>query len=305
MRKDGETLWNYLLIPEDYSTNHFNSLRLAMSLLVIWSHAFALYFGSEDTEPVSVILNGQYNAGNIAVRVFFIISGFLITISFLRSRSFFSYMRKRVARIYPGFVVAVTVCAFAVVPMFSTHVEMTLATVSRTIWKILLLRGVMPPSDVFAGNHLQAVNGALWSIPYEFWCYLAVAALGAFGLIYQRLFLLTSMLAIMTGKVILDLNGIKPSIPILDNITGFTYLWFSVAPCFIAGILAYLYRDKLPRSRVLAAILVLLFIGSAHTSTLLCDVLFPFVAAYLTFFIAFRVQTQSTTSMRLMSVSGR
>src|SRR5690606_26604709 len=98
---------------------------------------------------------------------------------------------------------------------------------------------------------------------------------------------LTSMLAIMTGKVILDLNGIKPSIPILDNITGFTYLWFSVAPCFIAGILAYLYRDKLPRSRVLAAILVLLFIGSAHTSTLLCDVLFPFVAAYLTFFIAF------------------
>lgn len=51
-------------------------------------------------------MGGHYNAGNVGVWVFFIISGFLITHSYVRSPDLLAYLRRRVARIHPGFIVA-------------------------------------------------------------------------------------------------------------------------------------------------------------------------------------------------------
>ena len=121
-----------LLIPADLDRNHFNSLRLFFALAVIWSHCFGIYYGSEANEPVSLLLAGAFNSGNIAVRAFFMISGFLITISFVRSQSWQSYLRKRVLRIYPGFIVCVLIWAFVVVPLFSEHVDLSAREIGRT-----------------------------------------------------------------------------------------------------------------------------------------------------------------------------
>lgn len=98
--------------------NNFNTLRLALALLVVWSHSFAIHLGSEESEWVSLLLGGVYNAGNLAVMGFFIISGFLISESWQRSRSLRSYLSKRVRRIYPGYMVATTICALIVAPLF-------------------------------------------------------------------------------------------------------------------------------------------------------------------------------------------
>src|SRR4051794_23283701 len=96
--------------------NNFDAIRLSMALLVVWSHSFGIHLGSEDTEWISRLLNGRYNAGNIGVMAFFVISGFLIMQSWERSRSARSYFEKRVRRIYPGYLVATTICAFLVAP---------------------------------------------------------------------------------------------------------------------------------------------------------------------------------------------
>lgn len=98
-----------MLIPADADAmrrNNFDAIRLAMALLVIWSHCFAIYYGSEANEPISRLMGGHYNAGNVGVWVFFIISGFLITHSYVRSPDLLAYLRRRVARIHPGFIVA-------------------------------------------------------------------------------------------------------------------------------------------------------------------------------------------------------
>ena len=84
-------------------------------MLVVWSHSFALYFGSENREPISLLTKGAINSGKVGVYVFFIISGFLITQSYERSASALSYLRKRICRIYPGFIVATIICAFVIV----------------------------------------------------------------------------------------------------------------------------------------------------------------------------------------------
>lgn len=278
-----------LLIPTTLSNNYFNQMRIVMALLVIWSHSFAIYYGTEDFEPVSLLLNGTFNAGNVGVRVFFAISGFLITLSYLRTRTLGSFLHKRIMRIYPGFLMAVAICAFVVIPLFSTHVNLSLASIARTIGGAFLLRSEWPASDVFTGppHHFPAVNGALWSIPFEFWCYIATAALGLAGMLRHRLLILIAMVGILVGKIWLDFLGLKPGGGIIGAIIGWPYLWFSIAPCFLAGMLAYLYRDVIPRSRALAVALPIALVVSAHVARPLCEVLFPVVAAYLTFYIAF------------------
>ncbi len=285
--QDGEAAGRPLLIPADNRANHLNTLRLAMALLVIWSHSFAIYYGTEAFEPISLLLNGAYNAGNVAVRVFFVISGFLITVSFIRRKSMLDFLRNRVARIYPGFLVAVAFCLFVVVPLFARHYTLNAPEIVRTLGLALLLRNGLP--NIFETHPVSAINGALWSIPFEFWCYLAVMALGAARLLpprhARRALILAVTLGIVAGKAVLDILDKKPGGGIIGDIIGWPYLWFSIAPCFLVGMLVYLYREHIPRSRALAIGLVLAFIASAHVSRLLCDALFPFVTAYATFYV--------------------
>ncbi|SNS59585.1 Peptidoglycan/LPS O-acetylase OafA/YrhL, contains acyltransferase and SGNH-hydrolase domains [Sphingomonas laterariae] len=299
-----------LLIPAEAGAmrrNNFDAIRLGMALLVIWSHCFAIYHGSEANEPVSRLLGGHYNAGNVGVWVFFIISGFLISHSYVRSPDLWTYLKRRVARIHPGFIAATSICAFLVVPLFSSQgfAVLSPAEVARTIGLNILLQGHMPPSDAFAANPVQAVNGALWSIPFEFWCYLGLAALGAAGAMRKRIAVPLLMVLIMLVRAWLDLTGRKPGGGIIGDIIGWPYLWFAVAPCFLAGMSVYLYRDRLPRSRTLFAGLLLALLIAAHlpvsplASQILCGLLFPPATAYMVFHLGF------SRSVRLPDVARR
>ena len=158
-----------------------------MAVLVVWSHSFALHEGSEKNEPLSLLLNGVYNSGNISVMAFFVISGFLVTKSFVSSRSLWRFMGRRVRRIYPGYLVATSICAFVIVPLFSSIRDLSVLEITKTLGGNLLLRNYFPPSNAFTANPVpNAVNGSLWSIPFEFWCYIGVAALGIVGLLGRR-----------------------------------------------------------------------------------------------------------------------
>lgn len=55
--------------------------------------------------------------GSLAVYGFFLISGFLVSGSYLNSRDARSYMLKRSTRIYPAFVAASLVCLAIVAPL--------------------------------------------------------------------------------------------------------------------------------------------------------------------------------------------
>ena len=173
------------LVPNDPNVlkqNNFDAIRLFMALLVVWSHSFALYLGSEDREPLSILMNGTYNSGNVGVLVFFVISGFLICHSYLNSKTVIEFLGRRVRRIYPGYIASILICAFIIIPLFSSLqlINLTFLEISKVIGLNLLLRNYFPPSDVFGG---RAINGSLWSIPYEFWCYIGLAALGAAGVL--------------------------------------------------------------------------------------------------------------------------
>jgi peptidoglycan/LPS O-acetylase OafA/YrhL len=277
--------------PDALRRNNFDAIRLAMALLVVWSHSFALRLGSEDNEPVSLLFGGIYNAGNLGVLAFFTISGFLITLSYIRAKSAGSYLRKRVARIHPGYLVAILLCSLVVVPLYSTRSfgdldDHELAGLASN----LLLRNYILPSDAFGG---QAVNGSLWSIPYEFWCYLGVMALGLAGLLTRRHACLLIAVVVMAVRVWLDMTGRHPGSGLAAQIVGPPYLWFVVLPSFMLGAAIYTERARIPRSGALLAGLILATMISAHLP--LADplrliptrLLMPPTLAYAVFYLAF------------------
>src|ERR1700753_104786 len=87
-----------------HQPNNFDFFRLTLAVFVLFSHCYPLGTGSEAREPVLRLTHGQMTGGAVAVDLFFVMSGFLITASAERSRSLGSYFKKRFARIYPAFL---------------------------------------------------------------------------------------------------------------------------------------------------------------------------------------------------------
>lgn len=178
-------------------TNNFNFLRLVFASLVIFSHTFQLIDGNRSREPLSILF-GTLTFGQLAVDGFFLLSGYLIVQSWESRPNFFLFLTKRVLRIYPGFIVATLICAFVVGPLGADPIAYfaKLNMKSQFIGLPRLWGPITPP--VFAGQPYPSVNGSLWTIPYEFMCYLAVLALGMIGLIKHKVgwLFITAMLFI-------------------------------------------------------------------------------------------------------------
>jgi peptidoglycan/LPS O-acetylase OafA/YrhL len=277
--------------------NNFNLIRITMALLVVWSHSYALNLGSESAEPISRLTAGLFNAGKLGVYVFFVVSGFLITQSFDRSRSPWSYLKKRVARIHPGYMVATSLCAFVLLPCYA-GTAYTATSVLETIGWNLLLQGRFPNDHPFANNPYTVTNGSLWSIPFEFWCYLGVLAIGVMGLlkIQKRHFVLMFYVLLVTLHIWIEAARKNPGLFGIGRIIGWPYEWFTVLPCFMAGMLIYLYREKIRRIGWMATIGPVILIAASHLPCALSNrlainaVLFPPVISYGVFYLAFSPQ---------------
>jgi peptidoglycan/LPS O-acetylase OafA/YrhL len=267
--------------------NNFDAMRMAMALAVVWSHSFALYFGNEAMEPVSRLMNGATNAGRVAVYVFFAISGYLISQSFARSRSPWDFVKKRVARIYPGFLVATFICAFVILPLYVRGHYYTVSNVFGTIGQLLLLQNDFVATP-FVHNKMSDLNASLWTIPYEFGCYPGVLALGIARLSPVKLKGLIAALLVVSiaNHVLCEFDGTPVSLARLGP---------TVIPCFLAGACAYHYRAHLYRSATAALLGVLLLIVTANlggkAGAVAFDVLVPPVVAYVTLMLAFADKT--------------
>jgi peptidoglycan/LPS O-acetylase OafA/YrhL len=182
--------------PEDeYRKNSFGFLRLFFASLVILSHTPELYDGNRDREILTNLF-GSMSFGELAVDGFFFISGYLISASYLNSRSPFSYLKKRVFRIYPGFIAAYLICIFLVAPLGGGVISTTPEYIMTQVVRIALLQPPLSDS-AFGGTPYPDLNGAMWTIAYEFKCYLLILALGLFGILNRKRVVLCSAIALI------------------------------------------------------------------------------------------------------------
>ena len=233
--------------------NALSCFRLILACLVIVSHSPELIDGNSHRE----ILKGAFGTltfGQLAVYDFFFISGFLIVDSAFRS-TLYAFLFKRILRIVPGFVVAYLL-SISLVFWLGGGVfdELSLKKWAVKISKIFLLLNPAQVGSAFEGSHSPDVNGSLWTIAYEFRCYV-LAAIIAFG--FGRTVLPFLVLAISLGLVLIlplssdvywqfNLGHFEP-IGNIEDAVRFTFI-------FSMGALFQISKERIPSNTWLAII---------------------------------------------------
>jgi len=243
-----------------HADNSFDTLRLFFAVLVIFSHSFALGRGSDNTEPLSLLTHGQITFGNVSVWAFFVISGFLIAQSWTRSPNPLKFLKRRIARIYPGFTVAALLTALVVVPFAVEPATHHPVAMGNFLLQTLRLQ-VFDVPPVFVHNAWpNALNGSLWSVPFEFWCYIGILLLGVTGLLLRRWLVVAIFAAAIAWHLYLSITGWIPGGKILGLIFGFPLFWAIVLPFFLAGSLFHLFGGAalLRKPLMIAALAILI-----------------------------------------------
>jgi len=256
------------------------------AVLVIFSHSFVLGLGPNASEPLYQLTRGQVTLGSLSVWAFFCISGFLITQSWSRSPSPLKFIHRRVARIYPGYIVAALFGALIVAPLAADPMSSPAISPLDFLMRTILLKEFRS-QHVFSHNAFPyALNGSLWSVPYEFWCYIGILLLGVAGMLRRRWFVAALFAAVIAWHLYLSITVWVPGGKILGVIFGFPLFWATVLPFFLAGSLFHLFGGvTLLRKRLMIAALVILIASNFIPHALI--VTLPLCGSYLLLGLAY------------------
>lgn len=175
--------------------NGFTMVRLIAASLVIITHTYVV-LGLDHGDVFE--RNGLIGFSKIGVDAFFVISGYLVTLSMLRGQSLVTFFTNRVTRIFPGLIVSVLV-TMLVLGLFTPSYSQYLAL--GETWQYLRnatlfdLHPFIP--GVFTENPVQVINGCLWTLPLEVLCYLGILVL-AWSKAFNWRFVLLAMLVMLT-----------------------------------------------------------------------------------------------------------
>ncbi len=191
------------------SLDGLSVVRLALAATVILSHSWPVGgFGHDPTLPRTNI-----TLGTMAVVGFLSLSGFLVTLS-LERLSVPRFMWHRVLRIMPAYWICLLLIAFVLAPIiwwfsgspgvgYWAQTPSPTSFVTTNFWLNQQQSGI---GTVFATNpYGTTIDGALWSLIYEFLCYLGLAALAlicVFRQVRSRLLaFLVAAVAVWSGIV--------------------------------------------------------------------------------------------------------
>jgi len=246
--------------------NSLNFLRLVLATLVLVDHSVGLAgFGSLWT------LNDN-SIGTLAVYGFFGISGFLIAGSAVRNTPV-RYLWQRFLRIFPGLWVCLimTALVFGVIAYvadpighcgLSCYVYAPDGPVKYVYRNALLPNAWLYQFSIGGtpkGVPYPAVwDGPLWTLFYEFLCYLGLLALGLTGFLKRRVLTLVSAVLLWGGVAVITLTPrLDSRFNFFHNAQPMNLLKF--AAIFMVGSVLYLYRDRVPDSGWLALATAALF----------------------------------------------
>lgn len=231
--------------------NAFGFLRLMFAALVIVSHTPELADGNRKREILTRVF-GTVSFGELAVGCFFLISGYLIVGSFVSRPDARLFLLKRVARIYPAFIAASLVCVILVAPLAGASRADIVATAPRSA---VLMLGLQSPDvpGVFARTPYAVLNGSMWSIAYEFRCYLLVSVLGLLGAFRRPLLVLALSVLSFAASALVPVQvwqGINSGLPFSSYWLGDLRFTSQLVGMFLAGAVFFLWRDNIRFTRV-------------------------------------------------------
>lgn len=193
--------------------NGFGALRLFLAALVIFAHGPELLDGDRSREAMTQVFHTSLTLGSVAVDGFFLISGYLIAGSFISDPK--GYFLKRTLRIYPAFLVCSILSLVLIAPLLGGATPTAMEWV-RAVYRMATLQTPLAET-AGVGLHIQTLNASMWTIAYEFRCYILAAAFGLVGL-YSRPRLFSALAVAMVAASLVPLPELAS--PRLANLIG-------------------------------------------------------------------------------------
>jgi peptidoglycan/LPS O-acetylase OafA/YrhL len=225
-----------------FKLNNFDLLRFLFAFSVFLVHSYVLS-GAESLSILSKLLSSE-----IAVKCFFVVSGFLIFMSYENSSNTARFFLKRVRRIYPAYFSIVLICAVlgCAFSSYSWSEYWSLPVLKYIVANLVFLNFLHPNlPGIFESNTLQAVNGALWTLKIEVMFYLfvplAVMAFRKFGRI--TVIITLYLASVLYSAIIMELvrrTGVDSYMELQRQLPG--QLTF-----FLAGAICYYYFQYLAK----------------------------------------------------------
>jgi peptidoglycan/LPS O-acetylase OafA/YrhL len=274
---------------ENRRQNNFGALRLILALAVLFSHNYAAYAGGhEHVEHFWILTRGQMDLGAFAVNAFFAISGYLITLSWMRTPQVKTFLMKRVLRIYPGFIIASLVSLLIVAPLSGAEWNVAFAPreIVKSIARIVLLSG---PKAIgtFASEPIPVLNMSLWTIRYEFLCYLIVPVFAVgLGALKAARATITVLYALVLGWHASQGVYLAETDALDVPIIGSLDIWPRFLAYFLGGMVLAFNRDLLPFRHWLALVcLAVLVLTAIHGQFFIACAT---AGIYLIFYLAYQ-----------------
>ena len=237
-------------------------VAVMMVLLYHYTHQFRALLG----QPFSA--RWDLDVGYMGVHLFFVISGFVIYMTVLRSASLWDFARKRILRLYPAYWICLMI-TFIVLARFATSIGKPAPTITEGLVGLSML------SQLFG---IPWIDGAYWSLFVElsFYVLIAVALLTPLKK-FSAWMAVVWLLAIAAHHIIGRMHVVS------------SFLCLQFGGFFLAGILFYKLKVEDRKDWKIHLILIATLAINLHAFTKTASE-FSFVcAAYAAFWIyAFR-----------------
>jgi peptidoglycan/LPS O-acetylase OafA/YrhL len=174
----------------------------------------------------------------VAVFSFFIVSGFLIARSYERSSSLKSYVKKRISRIVPAYLLVVLLCTVLLSLVSTLPLSDYFGNVQvykYFFWNSIFMNFMAPSLPGVFGN--EAVNGALWTLKIEMCFYFVVPLIFLLFGKNNKYRNISLIILYFLSLVFLNYFEMAGKISISKQLPG--------SLCyFIGGMLGYFYFDQ-------------------------------------------------------------
>ena len=230
-------------------TNGFDYLRIGLSVAVLFWHSVPLSTGQGPGRLEYELWTGPLRFLPAAILpIFFALSGFLVSGSLGRTR-LHQFVTLRAVRLLPALAVEILLSALILGPILTNLPwSQYLASPQFHAYFLNIVGSIhyeLP--GVFEDNPFPlAVNGQLWTIPYELECYLALVLLSVSTLLRRRLMFTVVVAGLSLALTARVLSG--HPVDVTNHVPGRVLVL-----CFLAAVSLHLYRDIIPCSGRLGA----------------------------------------------------
>jgi peptidoglycan/LPS O-acetylase OafA/YrhL len=223
----------------------FDLIRLAAATTVLLHHSRGVEYPDIRIDALFWYSGGFIHFGILAVMVFFVMSGFLVTPGLARSGDLIDYAINRALRIFPALFTVVLFSALLLGPLLTTQ---SLSAYFSDPRLYLYFKNIVTSTEDFLPGVVHfdrepvVINGSLWTLHFEVLSYIGLALACLFGLLRRKgifLLLWATSYAMYVGV------NLAPSVA---DFPGQLVTFNSLFIYFIGGSAFFLFRDSIPFS---------------------------------------------------------